>query len=124
MVFLFFFGGVTQEVRTEIERGVTACPACEAQASLVEYDNVFRAFFIPIWRWGGDNPAIKCTSCPFLMSLEKYTALQEAVIRRIKPSPPLPRQDWTPSAPVFRCWSCSAPMDVNYRFCPQCGSAQ
>lgn len=130
MVFFFFFGGVSQEVRNVIEKGVAACPRCDSEASLVNYDNVFRAFFIPIWRWSGDNPAVACDSCTFIQPLEQFTRLQEAALKRFKPPPtpiPLPsreRQDWTPSAPALRCWSCSSPVDLGFKFCPQCGSAQ
>jgi Zn finger protein HypA/HybF involved in hydrogenase expression len=129
-MFFFFFGGVNQEVRKEIHKGFAVCPRCDSPADLVEYDNVFRAFFIPLWRWSGDNPAIACESCGFLMPMSQFQTLQEAALKRFKPPAPPPaaagrrQQDWTPTAPMLRCWSCASPVDPSFRFCPQCGSSQ
>jgi Zn finger protein HypA/HybF involved in hydrogenase expression len=129
-MFFFFFGGVNQEVRKEIHKGFAVCPRCDSPADLVEYDNVFRAFFIPLWRWSGDNPAIACESCGFLMPMSQFQTLQEAALKRFKPPAPPPaaagrrQQDWTPTAPMLRCWSCASPVDPSFRFCPQCGTSQ
>ncbi len=124
-MFFFFFGGVTQEVRNVLEKGFAVCPRCGGSSDLVEYDNVFRAFFIPLWRWSGDNPAIACETCGFLMPVSR--TLQEASLKSFKLPPATSRRrqhDWTPTAPMILCWSCSSPVDPSFRFCPQCGSPQ
>lgn len=115
MVFFFFFGGVTQEVQTVLKSEAAVCPVCASPASLVEYDNVFRLFFIPVWKWSGDNPAVKCTSCPFLVPLRKFNN-----IRRDRTGP-VEQGDW---ATKLQCWSCLSPLDsANFKFCPYCGAS-
>lgn len=109
MVFFFFFGGVTQEVHTVLKEEAAVCPVCKSPASLVEYDNVVRVFFVPVWKWSGDNPAIKCSSCPFLMPRHKFD--------------PVAAADRTPSH-LLQCWSCSSPLEsANFKFCPYCGAS-
>ncbi|CAM6088749.1 unnamed protein product [Calypogeia fissa] len=116
-MFFFFFGGVQPEVRKELESKVAECPRCGSDASLVEYDNVFRAFFIPIWRSAGNNPAIRCDNCNFLLPFEQYQRLASRLTPRLE-------QRTEPSAPLMRCWSCSSVLQPDFQFCPHCGASQ
>ncbi|XP_024403582.1 uncharacterized protein [Physcomitrium patens] len=119
MVFFFLFGGLTQEVKNVIKSRAATCPICTSPADLVEYDNVLRLFFLPVWKWSGDNPAIKCTSCPFLMPSSKLNSIE--IRRKLGSVQP---DEWTPRAAQRQCWSCLAPIEsVNFKFCPQCGAA-
>ncbi|KAG0556994.1 hypothetical protein KC19_11G093900 [Ceratodon purpureus] len=112
MVFFFFVGGLTQEVRTVLKNETEICPVCKSPASLVEYDNVLRMFFVPVWKWSGDNPAVKCTSCPFLTPSHKFNNL-----RRNRPG-------LVEQGAKSQCWSCLSPLDsANFKFCPYCGAS-
>lgn len=117
-MFFFFFGGVTQEVQTVLKSESNICPLCKSPASVVEYDNVLRLFFVPVWKWSGDNPAVKCTSCPFLMPLDNFSNI------RSNRTGPVEEGDWTPTAGKLQCWSCLSPLSsVNFKFCPYCGAS-
>ncbi|BBN05015.1 hypothetical protein MPTK1_3g09560 [Marchantia polymorpha subsp. ruderalis] len=120
----FFFGGVQPEVTKILEYNAAVCPRCGQDANLVDYDHVFRAFFIPVWRWAGSNPAVSCGSCSFLLPLEQFQKLHHRGSRETRSKI---AQDFGPTAPLPplpRCWSCSRILEPEFRFCPQCGAGQ
>ncbi|CAA6663814.1 unnamed protein product [Spirodela intermedia] len=62
-MFFFFVGGVEQQVARVLKEGAGRCFACGSQADLVEVEKVLKLFFVPVWRWPGKDPAMRCENC-------------------------------------------------------------
>ncbi|GFP84326.1 hypothetical protein PHJA_000576300 [Phtheirospermum japonicum] len=107
-MFFFFVGGLEQQARQVLKSGAGRCIACGSRADLVEYEKILKLFFVPVWRWPGKQPLMRCDNCNlfFPQSL----------------SPPPPEKEVADAA--FRCQSCAREVDSTFRFCPFCGSAQ
>ncbi|KAJ7517389.1 hypothetical protein O6H91_21G021700 [Diphasiastrum complanatum] len=117
-MFFFFIGGVSPEVRQVLEKNAAKCLRCGSDASIVQYDNVFRAFFIPLWRWPAKGTAGYCEKCGLLVPAD--------VAGRSLPPPSATsienEKEKSRIEAGLRCWSCSAPSQRGFKFCPQCGA--
>ncbi|XP_073290081.1 uncharacterized protein [Primulina huaijiensis] len=102
-MFFFFVGGLEQQATRVLKSGAGKCIACGSRADLVEYEKVLKLFFVPVWRWPGKHPLMRCDNCKlfFPQSLSLPSASMDAI----------------------RCQSCAREMDPSYRYCPFCGSA-
>eukprot|EP00252_Welwitschia_mirabilis_P015950 TRINITY_DN35368_c0_g1_i1.p1 TRINITY_DN35368_c0_g1~~TRINITY_DN35368_c0_g1_i1.p1 ORF type:complete len:109 (+),score=1.91 TRINITY_DN35368_c0_g1_i1:215-541(+) len=107
-MFFFFVGGLNQEVRSVLQRGVGRCFFCGSETSLVEYDKVLKLFFVPVWRWPSKSPALYCDNCRLIMPQASLSA-------------PPPGDSLVPEH--LRCWSCSRVLQREFSYCPYCGSA-
>ncbi|XP_021896492.1 uncharacterized protein LOC110813595 [Carica papaya] len=112
-MFFFFVGGLEQQVRQVLKSGAGRCMRCGSKADLVEYDNVLKLFFVPVWRWPGKNSLYYCNNCAlfFPHSLSR---------------PPNSEFDTLPSPAAsgdLRCRFCDRPVECDFSFCPFCGSA-
>ncbi|XP_021743713.1 uncharacterized protein LOC110709776 [Chenopodium quinoa] len=107
-MFFFFVGGVEQQVGQVLKSGISKCINCGSKADLVQYDNVLKVFFVPVWKWPGKKPLLHCNTCnlffPESLSLPSTTTS----------FPP-------PTIDVSRCQSCDRVVEAHYRFCPFCG---
>ncbi|KAK7301381.1 hypothetical protein RJT34_12244 [Clitoria ternatea] len=110
-MFFFFVGGLEQQVRQVVKSGVGKCINCGSRLDLVDYDNVLKLFFVPVWRWQGKDPLLYCENCKFFP--RAYSLPHSSGIG--SPSPPA-----VPDA--LRCRFCDRIMEADFRFCPFCGS--
>ncbi|KAL6504542.1 hypothetical protein OROGR_026465 [Orobanche gracilis] len=106
-MFFFFVGGLEQQARQVLKRGAGRCIACGSRADLVEYENVLKLFFVPVWRWPGKHPLMRCENCSLFFP--------QSLLR----SP----RDTEVSDAASRCQFCAREMGEGFRFCPFCGSA-
>ncbi|XP_057504544.1 uncharacterized protein LOC130788026 [Actinidia eriantha] len=113
-MFFFFVGGVSQQVRQVLKSGAGRCISCGGRADLVEYEKVLKLFFVPVWRWPGNDPLMYCNNCKLFFPPEISP-----------PPPPSPRRRLPDEAvpDLIRCRYCSREVDSEFRFCPYCGSA-
>ncbi|GAB4844173.1 hypothetical protein Ancab_037539 [Ancistrocladus abbreviatus] len=109
-MFFFVVGGLEQQVRQVLKRGVARCIICGSPADLVDYDKVLKLFFVPVWRWPGTEPVLYCDNCKLFFP-ESFT---------LPPPPPLSS---TSLPDVLRCYSCTRAVDREFRFCPYCGAS-
>ncbi|XP_060673170.1 uncharacterized protein LOC132803733 [Ziziphus jujuba] len=112
-MFFFFYGGVEQQIRQVLKYGAGRCIACRSPADLVEYEKVLKAFFVPVWRWPGKDPAMYCNNCKLFFP-ESYS------LPHHPNSEPLPPPADSES---LRCRFCDRVVEPDFRFCPFCGSA-
>ncbi|XP_031504590.1 uncharacterized protein LOC116267146 [Nymphaea colorata] len=112
-MFFFFIGGVQPQVRQVLKGAATRCVRCGSDAALVEYENVLKLFFVPVWRWPGKSPALYCDNCSLLIPY-RYSSFPPPSDGSGSDSPTLPD--------VLRCHSCARVVDPEFRFCPFCGS--
>ncbi|KZV33030.1 hypothetical protein F511_03296 [Dorcoceras hygrometricum] len=99
-MFFFLVGGLEQQATRMLKSGAGKCVACGSRADLVEYEKVLKLFFVPVWRWPGKHPLMRCDNCNLFY-----------------PPPPSPPID------VMRCKTCASDVDPSFRYCPFCGSA-
>lgn len=104
-MFFFFVGGLEQQARQVLKSGAGRCIACGSRADLVEYEKVLKLFFVPVWRWPGKEPVMRCNDCNLFFPQPL--------------SPPPPEKE-----AALRCGFCAREVDPAFRFCPFCGSAQ
>lgn len=116
-MFFFFVGGVEQQVARVLKEGAGRCFACGSQADLVEIEKVLKLFFVPVWRWPGKDPAMRCESCRsiFPPSFSLPPAGEESSAAPAASPPRL--------SPLLKCYSCDRPVERGFRFCPFCGTA-
>ncbi|XP_011624338.1 uncharacterized protein LOC18436733 [Amborella trichopoda] len=112
-MFFFFVGGVEQQVKQVLKPSITRCIRCGSRASLVEYENVLKLFFVPVWRWPGKNPAVYCDNCSLLLP-ERFIPLPENEDSDV---------DSRVLSDVLRCHSCARLVEPEFKFCPFCGSS-
>ncbi|CAA7400312.1 unnamed protein product [Spirodela intermedia] len=117
-MFFFFVGGVEQQVARVLKEGAGRCFACGSQADLVEVEKVLKLFFVPVWRWPGKDPAMRCENCrsifPSSFSLPPAGATGEESSAAAASSG---------LSPLLKCYSCDRPVERGFRFCPFCGTA-
>ncbi|GAV71970.1 zf-ribbon_3 domain-containing protein [Cephalotus follicularis] len=107
-MFFFFVGGVGQQVRQVVKSGAGGCIRCGSRADLVEYDNVLKVFFVPLWKWPGKQPLMYCHNCNLFF-------------------PPNITHSLPPPSVVLdselRCRFCDRVVEPHFNFCPFCGSS-
>ncbi|XP_021759733.1 uncharacterized protein LOC110724619 [Chenopodium quinoa] len=107
-MFFFFVGGVEQQAGQVLKSGISKCINCGSKADLVQYDNVLKVFFVPVWKWPGKKPLLHCNTCK-LFYPESFSL------------PPTTTSSPPPDIDVLRCQSCDRVVEAHYRFCPFCG---
>ncbi|XP_077241471.1 zinc-ribbon domain protein [Tasmannia lanceolata] len=112
-MFFFFVGGIEQQVRQVLQAKAVRCIRCGSYADLVQYENVLKLFFIPVWRWPGREPVIYCPNCSLFFPKGFSLPPPPGEVSR---TPPL-------LSHALRCKSCDSIVDPDFRFCPFCGSS-
>ncbi|XP_065865750.1 uncharacterized protein [Euphorbia lathyris] len=112
-MFFFFADGLEQQASKVLKSGAGRCINCGSMADLVEYDNVLKIFFVPVWKWPGKDPAMYCNNCKFMFP--NFFSL----------SPPSKPDSVTSSvvSESLRCRFCDQVVESRFRFCPFCGSS-
>ncbi|CAN1176152.1 hypothetical protein LINPERHAP2_LOCUS32381 [Linum perenne] len=105
-MFFFFAGGVSQQVRQVLKQNAGRCINCGSSTDLVDYDNVLKLFFVPVWRWPGKESLMHCNDCNIFFP------------KSFSPPPPPPSM----IGESLRCRFCDRPVEAEFRFCPFCGS--
>ncbi|XP_073158851.1 uncharacterized protein [Henckelia pumila] len=89
-MFFFFVGSLEQQPTKLLESGAGKCIACGSRADLMEYEKVLKLFFVPVWRWPGNHPLLRCDNCNlfFPQSLSPTDAIRSQSVpgRWIPPS--------------------------------------
>ncbi|XP_078441641.1 zinc-ribbon domain protein [Wolffia australiana] len=114
-MFFFFAGGVEQQAGRVLKQGAGRCFACGSPADLVKVEKVLKLFFVPVWRWQGKDPAMRCESCRLIFP-SSFSLPPPGT-----ENPPISSPH--PLVPPLKCFSCHAPVDRGFRFCPFCGAA-
>ncbi|KAL2634269.1 hypothetical protein R1flu_005748 [Riccia fluitans] len=112
-MFFFFFGDTKPQVTKVLETNYENCPRCGDRVDLVEYENVFRAFFIPVWRWSGTNPAVMCRNCSFFLPSSQFQILRGKYDELDR------KREYDNEN--LRCFYCEARMERGDNYCSKCG---
>ncbi|PIN07529.1 hypothetical protein CDL12_19912 [Handroanthus impetiginosus] len=95
----FFIVGLNQRVTQVLKSRAGKCTRCGSSADLVQYEKVLRFYFVPIMRWPGKEPLMKCRDCSNFFP-----------------------HSFSPVA-TTACQSCASNVDAAFKFCPFCGSS-
>lgn len=118
---MFFFAvfGVSDEQSTIGQLPNVHCPACGAYTNLsVEKTNrVFKAYFLPVWKWGERYTArTYCCSAHLEVPEEVGRALERQTLDFSSVSP----STWRILHRSHQC-ACGHPVDPAHSYCPHCG---